>query len=144
MAESLKSTPNRLTAQGIKINADGNWRSAMDLLAYPDIDMKRLASIWPELAAIEPEIAEQIEIDGKYSGYMQRQDSDIHAFRKDEKLRLPADLDIDAIGSLSAEIRQKLRQVKPETLGAAARIPGMTPAALVALLRFVRRDREAA
>lgn len=143
LTSSLKSTPNKLNQQGIRINADGNWRSAQDLLAYPDVSFAKLTEVWPELASIRPEIIEQLEIDGKYAGYMERQDVDIRSFRKDEHLVLPVDLDVDAIGSLSAEIRQKLRQIKPETLGAAARIPGMTPAALVALLRFVKRDRAA-
>ncbi|MDR3451044.1 MAG: tRNA uridine-5-carboxymethylaminomethyl(34) synthesis enzyme MnmG [Alphaproteobacteria bacterium] len=139
---NLKASPNKLTAQGLKINADGVVRSALDLISYPDIDLGVLAAIcWPELGAIAPEIAEQLEIDGKYAGYIDRQDSDIRAFRKEERLALPADLDVDAIGSLSAEIRQKLRQIRPETLGAAARIPGMTPAALVALLRYIKIDK---
>jgi tRNA uridine 5-carboxymethylaminomethyl modification enzyme len=139
LAAMLSATPNELGRRGLKINRDGNRRSALDLLSYPDITIAGLVEIWPELAAIRPEIAEQLEIDGKYAGYMERQDVDIRAFRKDENLALPGDLDVDAIGSLSAEIRQKLRQIRPETLGAAARIPGMTPAALVSLLRFVRR-----
>lgn len=143
LAENLKSTPNKLTAQGLRINADGIWRSALELLSYPDISFHQLVEIWPELKAIDPAVVEQLEIDGKYAGYMERQDIDIRAFRKDENLRLPVDLDIDAIGSLSVEIRQKLRQIKPETLGAAARIPGMTPAAVIALLRFVKRDQAA-
>jgi tRNA uridine 5-carboxymethylaminomethyl modification enzyme len=104
--------------------------------------LPQLAQVWPELADIAPQIAEQIDIDGKYAGYIQRQDSDIRAFRKDEALALPADLDVDAVGSLSAEIRQKLKQIKPATLGAAARIPGMTPAAVVALLRYVKKERQ--
>lgn len=144
LASSLKSTPNKLSQQGLRINADGAWRSALDLLSYPDVSFAKLSEIWPELAVIKPEIVEQLEIDGKYAGYMERQEVDINAFRKDENMILPSDLDVDAIGSLSAEIRQKLRQIKPETLGAAARIPGMTPAALVALLRFVKRERKAA
>ncbi|MFY9288255.1 MAG: tRNA uridine-5-carboxymethylaminomethyl(34) synthesis enzyme MnmG, partial [Alphaproteobacteria bacterium] len=138
--ESLRSTPTKLNNYGLKINADGQWRSALDLLSYSDITIENIAGIWPELKNIDPSVIEQLEIDSKYAGYMERQDMDIRAFRKDENLRLPTDLDVDAIGSLSAEIRQKLRQIKPETLGAAARIPGMTPAALVALLRFVKRD----
>jgi tRNA uridine 5-carboxymethylaminomethyl modification enzyme len=142
LSQSLKATPNQLNMHGLKINADGVWRSAYELLSYPDIGMEKLAAIWPELQSVQPEIAEQLEIDGKYSGYMERQDLDIRAFRKDEALSLPVDLDVDAIGSLSAEIRQKLRKVRPETLGAAARIPGMTPAALVALLRYVKRSPE--
>ena len=136
---SLQATPAELARQGVAVNQDGVRRSAADLLRYPDIDLAALARLWPELGEIAPEIAEQLEIDGKYAGYLGRQEADIRAFRKDESLALPDDLDIDGIGSLSAEIRQKLRQSRPATLGAAARIPGMTPAALVALLRHVKR-----
>jgi tRNA uridine 5-carboxymethylaminomethyl modification enzyme len=88
--------------------------------------------------------AKQIEIDGRYAGYMVRQDADIQAFRKDENLILPEYLDYASIGGLSAEMRQKFSQVRPATLGAAARIPGVTPAAVVTLLRFVKRRNEAA
>lgn len=140
LVEGLKSTPNKLAQHGFQINADGVWRSALELLSYPDITVERLTKVWPELKQIDPVIVEQLEIDGKYSGYMERQDIDIRAFRRDENMILPHDLDIQAIGSLSAEIRQKLEKIKPETLGAAARIPGMTPAALVALLRYVKKD----
>ena len=140
LASGLRSTPNKLNGHGLQINADGVWRSALELLSYPDINFGHLAGIWPELQSVDPVIVEQLEIDGKYAGYMERQDIDIRAFRKDEHLSLPKNLDVDAIGSLSAEIRQKLKKIKPETLGAAARIPGMTPAALVALLRYVRKD----
>ena len=136
---SLRATPNELNKSGLRINADGVRRSALELLSYPGMNFETLKNIWPQLNAVKPEIADQLEIDGKYSGYLERQDSDIRAFRKDEALRLPEDLNPDSIGSLSAEIRQKLRQIKPGTLGAAARIPGMTPAALIALLRFVKR-----
>jgi tRNA uridine 5-carboxymethylaminomethyl modification enzyme len=139
LMQNLKSTPNKLTQMGLKINADGVWRSALELLSYSGVEFGPLAEIWPELKTLDPAIVEQLEIDGKYAGYMERQDADIRAFRKDENLRLPPDLDVDAIGSLSAETRQKLRQIRPETLGAASRIPGMTPAALVALLRFVKK-----
>ncbi|MDE1904374.1 MAG: tRNA uridine-5-carboxymethylaminomethyl(34) synthesis enzyme MnmG, partial [Alphaproteobacteria bacterium] len=114
-------------------------RSAADLLAYAEINLARLSVIWPELAAIPRPIAAQLEIDGRYSGYLERQAEEIAAFRRDEALKLPSDLDYDAIGSLSAEIRLKLRASRPETLGAAARVSGVTPAALVALLRHVRR-----
>ena len=141
LAQGLKATPNQLAAQGLRINQDGVRRSASELLAYPDIDIARLALIWPELGGIDPSVAEQLEIDSKYAGYMERQDADILAFRKDEALVLSPDIDYDAIGSLSAEIRQKLRQIRPETLGAAARIPGMTPTAIVALLRYTRKQK---
>jgi tRNA uridine 5-carboxymethylaminomethyl modification enzyme len=140
---SLRASPNKLASFGLKINADGVVRSALDLISYSDIDLTKLADVWPELKEIKADIAEQLEIDGKYAGYIERQNSDIRAFRKDEDMILPPDIDVDAIGSLSNEIRQKLRHVKPETLGAAARIPGMTPAAIVALLRYVKRDKAA-
>jgi len=135
----LAASPSQLLAHGLKINADGVRRKAADLLSHPGIDLARLAAIWPELAGIAPEIAEQIEIDGRYAGYLERQEADIRAFRRDEELALPRDLDYDSVGSLSTEIRLKLRQARPENLGAAARVSGVTPAALVALLRHVRR-----
>ena len=141
LCSSLKASPNTLWEYGLKINADGIRRSALDLLSYQNVEFNQLVDVWPELAKISPEIIEQLEIDGKYSGYIERQDIDIRAFRKDEDLALPIDLDVDAIGSLSNEIRQKLRQIKPETLGAAARIPGMTPAAIIALLRYTKQER---
>lgn len=139
LVRTLSATPSDLQRQGLNVNQDGVRRTAADLLRYPDLDMAALARVWPELGAITADVVEQLEIDGKYAGYLERQDADIRAFRKDEALALPTDLDVAAIGSLSAEIRQKLLQVRPETLGAAARIPGMTPAALVALLRHVKR-----
>mgnify|MGYP001403280483 CR=1 FL=1 len=92
------------------------------------------------LKAIQPEIREQIEIDALYAGYLGRQQADIETFRKDENLLLPADLDFRAVGSLSNEICQKLEQVRPQTLGAASRIPGVTPAAILALLRYTKRQ----
>jgi len=137
--ESLKASPSALAKQGIAINQDGVIRSAKDLLAYPDIGWDRLCSLWPELSAIPAEIAEQLAIDARYEGYLARQRQDIAAYRRDEALELPADLDYAAVGSLSNEIRQKLMAHRPATLGQAARISGVTPAALVALLRYVRR-----
>ncbi len=139
LTQTLQATPNELEACGIGINKDGIRRSAFALLAYPDIDWEQLEAVWPELSAIPPAIREQVEIDALYSGYMARHEADIAAFRKDEALKLPADLDYKAIGSLSNEVRQKLEQARPATLGAAARIPGVTPAAVVALLRCVKR-----
>src|SRR6185437_7587598 len=140
LSRRLALSPSVLRKQGIAVNADGVPRSAAELLGYSGIDMKRLAQIWPELEAIPADIAEQLEIDARYAGYIERQEADIRAFRRDEALRLPRDLDYGAVGSLSTEIRVKLRAAQPETLGAASRVSGVTPAALVALLRYVRRD----
>jgi tRNA uridine 5-carboxymethylaminomethyl modification enzyme len=142
LASELRLSPTVLRRHGLAVNADGVPRSAAELLAHPGIDTARLAAIWPELAAIPADIAEQIEIDARYAGYLERQARDIAAFRRDEALLLPADLDYAAIGGLSAEIRGKLAAARPATLGAASRISGVTPAALVALLQYVRRRPE--
>jgi tRNA uridine 5-carboxymethylaminomethyl modification enzyme len=139
MLAERRMTPPQLRRRGISVNADGVARSAAELLAFPGVDLKRLAAIWPELAAIRPEIAEQAEIDALYAGYLERQERDIAAYRRDEALTLPADLDYRTVGSLSAELRDKLDRARPATLGAAARISGVTPAALTALLRHVKR-----
>ncbi len=137
--QSLTILPVELERQGFKVNQDGIRRTAFDMMRYPDIDYKALVSIWPELGGLSPDIAEQVEIDAKYAGYIQRQEADISAFRRDEALALPKDLDYKVVGSLSNEMQLKLGKHKPDTLGAAARIPGVTPAALVALLRHVKR-----
>ena len=141
LAARLGASPTELARRGLAVNQDGVRRSAAELLGYPGIDVAILGRIWPELSALRPDVAEQLEIDGRYAGYLQRQDSDIRAFRRDEALALPLDLDYGAIGGLSAEIRAKLAAVRPTTLGAASRISGVTPAALTALLRYVRRER---
>jgi tRNA uridine 5-carboxymethylaminomethyl modification enzyme len=139
LVQRLRLSPSALRDRGIAVNADGVPRTAAELLAYPGIDLPRLTAIWPELGAVSLEIAEQLEIEARYAGYLERQEADIHAFRQDEALELPRDLDYGAVGSLSAEVRSKLQETKPATLGAAARISGVTPAALVALLKYVRR-----
>jgi len=136
---ALRMTPPALKRRGITVNEDGITRSAAELLAYPEIGLARLAQVWPELAAFAPEIAEQLEIDARYAGYLERQERDIASFRRDEALLLPPELDYAAVGSLSREIRDKLALARPATLGAAARISGVTPAALIALLKHVKR-----
>jgi tRNA uridine 5-carboxymethylaminomethyl modification enzyme len=136
---ALKMTPPALRRHGIAVNEDGVARSGLELLAYPGIDVARLAALSPEFGSVLPEVAEQLEIDARYAGYLERQQRDIAAFRRDEALLLPDDLDYQAVGSLSHEIRGKLAQARPASLGAAARISGVTPAALVALLQHVRR-----
>jgi tRNA uridine 5-carboxymethylaminomethyl modification enzyme len=136
---SLSATPNELRGRGLAVNQDGARRTAGEMLAYPDVTLARLTAIWPQLGALRADVAEQLEIEGKYAGYLSRQDSDIRAFRRDETLMLPQSLDYAAIAGLSTEVRGKLAAARPASLGAAARIPGVTPAALTALLRYVRR-----
>jgi tRNA uridine 5-carboxymethylaminomethyl modification enzyme len=140
LTEGLTASPTVLKAQGVAINQDGVRRSAFSLLGYPEMSWARLAVLWPELAAVPPQIAQQLEIEGRYAGYLGRQAADIAAFRRDEELSLPDDLDYGTIGSLSAEVRLKLSKAQPATLGAAGRIPGVTPAALTALLAHVKRS----
>ena len=139
LAGGLRTSPSALAKRGIAINQDGVARSALDLLAYPEIGWDRMVGLWPELSGVSPEVAEQLTIDARYEGYLTRQRGDIAAYRRDEALSLPSDLDYGAIGSLSTEVRQKLEANRPATLGQAARISGVTPAALVALLKHVRR-----
>ena len=106
--------------------------------------LRSLADLWPDLARVPREIAELIEGDALYAGYLDRQEADIRAFRRDEALALPNDLDYSAIGGLSTEVRSKLSATRPATLGAAARISGVTPASLTAVLAHVRRGEGAA
>jgi tRNA uridine 5-carboxymethylaminomethyl modification enzyme len=111
----------------------------MDLLAYPDITFKNLIDIWPSLQETPEKIAKQLEIDSLYVHYLDRQDADIRAFRRDEALQIPNDLDFSNIPGLSNEAKVKLEEGRPATLGAASRISGITPAALTVLLAYVKR-----
>ena len=139
LLDALKATPNELAEHGISVNRDGVRRSARDLLAFPDIDRAALSRLWPQLQSLEPRIAEQIEIDSRYSSYLERQEADVRAFRRDEALAIPDDLDFTTLPGLSTEVCSKLAQARPATLAAAARISGVTPAAVTALLMYVRR-----
>ena len=138
LLDRLKASPNALARQGIAVTQDGQIRSAFALLSFPQVTLGRLAAIWPEIGAISRAIGAQLEIDGRYAGYLQRQEGDIEAFRRDESLVLPEDLDPDAIGGLSNEVRTILKTARPATIGAASRLSGVTPAAIVALLRHAR------
>lgn len=138
--EALTLTPNEARSNGININLDGKRRNALEVMAYDSVDFAKLRSIWPELSDVTPQVAEQMEIEAQYAGYLDRQDADIVAFRKDEDMRLPSDLDYRAIGGLSNEAKEKLSTVRPATLGQAARIEGMTPGAITAVLGYLRRS----
>lgn len=143
--KTLSLTPNEAAKVGIRINQDGVRRDGEALLAFSTIDFARLREIWPEeLGEIDPAVARQLEIDAMYAGYLERQAQDVAAFRKDEALEIPDDLDFDAVNGLSNEMRQKFAEARPATLGAAARIAGVTPAALTLLLAHVKKRRRAA
>ncbi|WP_269333206.1 tRNA uridine-5-carboxymethylaminomethyl(34) synthesis enzyme MnmG [Futiania mangrovi] len=143
LAAGLTLTPSEARNRGLEVNQDGVRRNLFDLLAYPDISWSRMEGIWPELTAIARDAREQVEIDALYKGYLDRQEADIISFRKDEQLQIPADLDYGGVHGLSTEVRHKLAAARPVTLGQAARVDGVTPAALTALLAHVRNGRRA-
>jgi tRNA uridine 5-carboxymethylaminomethyl modification enzyme len=139
VAHTLSLTPSEGARHGLALNQDGQRRTAFELLAYPKITVATLARVWPELASLPAPIASQLEIDALYAPYLDRQASDVAAYRRDEALTLPDGLDYDAVKGLSSEVRQKLSAARPRTIGQAARIDGMTPAALTLLAARVRR-----
>ena len=138
-ASAMSLTPQDASRAGLKLNQDGQRRNLNQLLSHPDVTLDRLAVLWPEIETWPAFAREQVEIDASYHGYLDRQDADVATFRRDEGLRLPVDLDYRALGGLSAEVREKLHAVRPATLGQAARIEGVTPGAITALLVHVRR-----
>jgi len=111
----------------------------LDLLAYPNIGIDDLVAVWPELEALPHFAREHLETEALYAGYIERQARDIAAFQRDEGLRIPESFDYKAVGGLSNEVRSKLESVRPATLGQAARIEGVTPGALTAVLAYVRK-----
>ncbi|MSO96976.1 MAG: tRNA uridine-5-carboxymethylaminomethyl(34) synthesis enzyme MnmG [Rhodospirillaceae bacterium] len=135
-------TPQQLGTLGVAVNMDGVRRSLLDVLALPGHGWERVTAIEPSLTGTRADVIEQLEIDVRYRGYVERQESDVRAFRKDESLVLPQSIDYSAIGGLSTEVRLKLSGSRPATLGAAARIPGVTPAALTTLLRYVKSPKD--
>ncbi len=141
LARTLSMSPAEAARHGLRLNADGQRRDLMQLLAHPEISLGALAAIWPQITDWPAEIGEQIEIDAAYAGYLDRQAADVEAFRRDENLQLAADVDYHAVGGLSAEAREKLARIRPQTLGQASRMEGVTPGALTALLAHVRRRR---
>lgn len=145
LAKSLAMTSGEAVRKGLKVNQDGLRRTALDLLAMPDIDWPALCTLWPQLSSLTPDVVEALEAEALYAGYLQRQEADIAALRREDQLALPDDLDYAAMPSLSAELRGKLVAVRPATLGQASRIDGMTPAALAVILGHVkRRDKQSA
>lgn len=134
-------TPQQARGLGIHVNADGQRRSIHDFLGFPGVSLDDFISVHPEIAQWSRVIREQIEIDGTYAGYLDRQAEDAAALRREEALALPVDLDYAAIGGLSSEVREKLVRVRPQTLGQAGRIEGMTPGALTALLGHVKKSK---
>ena len=143
-ANQTRFTPGEAEALGIHVNADGQRRSVRDLMAHSGVTLDQFLPVRPDLADVSPVVREQLAIEALYAGYLDRQSADAQALQREEGLRLPADLDYAAMGSLSTEVREKLAKVRPVTLGQASRIEGVTPGALTALLAHVKKNRVAA
>jgi tRNA uridine 5-carboxymethylaminomethyl modification enzyme len=139
LLETLNITPKQAASHGLDLNQDGRRRTAFELIGYTDLTDEQVRTIWPDATTVDTAILTQLRIESLYSGYVDRQAADIAAFRRDEALHIPADIDYAAIGGLKGEVIEKLSSVRPVTLGQASRIPGVTPAALTALLAHVRR-----
>ena len=136
---SLNITPTQAKNHDVVLNQDGVRRSAFELLTYPHIAFSDLTRIWPELESMSHSVIEQLEIEAMYDGYLARQEQDIISFKKEEDMVIPEGLDYDALPSLSTEIKTKLKSHKPHTIGAASRIQGVTPAAVLTLMGHIKK-----
>ena len=132
--------PTALRAHGLPVPRDGGQRNAADMLALEGITIGSLTDLWPELEAIDQSLHPQLEADCRYAGYLERQRADIEALHRDEAISIPPDFDYGAVGGLSAEARDVMMRLRPQTIGQANRLPGLTPAAVVAVLRHLKRD----
>jgi tRNA uridine 5-carboxymethylaminomethyl modification enzyme len=142
--DALKSnliTPNAAAKYSVKISMDGVKRDGIEVLGLKGVNISKLRDIWQNIPQYEPNIDEQVQIDAHYQGYLKRQSHDIEAFKKDESITIPNDINYDLFSGLSTEIKFKLKAVKPSTLGQALRIDGVTPAAAIILLGFIKKSR---
>ncbi|MDC0232849.1 tRNA uridine-5-carboxymethylaminomethyl(34) synthesis enzyme MnmG [Pelagibacteraceae bacterium] len=141
LVKNIKFSPNHLQKNKIKIKLDGKKRSVFELLSYKNINFKKLEKLWPELKKLDPKTKEQIEIESIYFNYLARQRADIDDFKREEGLKIPKTIDYKKVGSLSNEIIEKLSKIKPPTLGAASRVSGVTPAAIIAIMRYIKKNK---
>ena len=135
----LSISPSKIDKFNVKIAKDGIYRSAIEVLSQRGVDMMKIREIWPEIPYISKELDENLEIQAHYKGYLTKQNADILAFKKDENLRIPNNIDYEALSGLSTEVKSKFKKIKPETMGQALRIDGITPAAVYILLSHVKR-----
>ena len=134
-------SPNAAAKYSIKISKDGVKRTGIEVLGLKDVTIDQLRKIWVDIPQYDKYIDEQVEIDAHYSGYLKRQTHDIEAFKKDESIMIPDDINYESFSGLSKEIKSKLSQIKPKTLGQALRIDGVTPAAAIILLGYIKKSR---
>ena len=141
--KSLKSnflSPNQAKKFSIKISMDGVKRSAIEIIGQRNVNMAKIRQIFPSIPTYEPCLDKQVEIDAHYLGYLDRQSNDIASFKKDESVLIPEGINYDLLSGLSNEIKSKLKNIKPKTLGQASRIDGVTPAAVIIILSYLRRS----
>ena len=138
MSVSLIS-PTKIKDFGINIAKDGIFRKSNEILTQKGVDMKKIREIWPEIPFFDKKIDEQVEINAHYRGYLKKQKADILAFKRDENLIIPDEINYDNLSGLSNEVKAKFKQIKPKTMGQALRIDGITPAAVYILLSHVKR-----
>ncbi len=142
--DALKSqsiSPNAIAKHSVKIAMDGIKRNGIEVLSQKGVTLSKIRKIWDNIPQFDDKIDEQVKIDAHYSGYLKRQSHDILAFKKDESISIPKDIDYEIFSGLSNEIKSKLTSIKPKTLGQALRIDGVTPAAAIILLAFIKKSR---
>jgi tRNA uridine 5-carboxymethylaminomethyl modification enzyme len=142
-AQSLTTTPNKAATVGVRLNQDGQKRTAYELLGMPDFGINAVRTLWPELNDTSDSLLELLATESLYAVYLKRQEQEMQAFRREESLEIPDNFDYHQCDSLSNEMRLKLSQSRPETLGAASRLPGVTPAALLAIMHRIEKLRRA-
>ena len=135
----MKALPKELKNLGMKVPRNGKIRSAIDILGVDGIEIESIFKIWPETKNFDYNLLKQVRIDSKYSGYLKRQQQDINAFKRDEMVKIPDNINFNLIEGLSSEAKEKLTKIKPETIGQASRVSGITPSALISVLRYLRR-----
>ncbi len=147
LSKSLKSnflTPNKAKEFSIKIAMDGVKRSALEVIGQRNVNMAKIRQIFPSIPSFGSAFDKQVEIDAHYLGYLSRQSNDIESFKKDEAVTIPIGINYDELSGLSNEVKSKLKKIKPATLGQALRIDGITPAAAIILLSYLKRKRNKA
>jgi tRNA uridine 5-carboxymethylaminomethyl modification enzyme len=137
---NLKARPSELSAHNLPSPRNGNISKAEDLLSNHDIKLSDCVSLWPQIKDIPTYLHSQIETNCRYANYVKRQEADIEAMRRDDALQIPNDIDFSVIGGLSSESIELFNRFKPASIGQANRIAGLTPAAIICVLRYIRRN----
>ena len=137
--DKLNITPTKIAKFGVNIAKDGITRSANQVLGQKSVNMVKIREIWPEIKRVSREIDEQLEINSHYKGYLRKQKADILAFKRDENLKIPDNINYDSFSGFSNEVKSKFKQIRPKTMGQALRIDGITPAAVFILLSHLKR-----